>query len=220
MVIDPTNYKIAVSLAESAVQLTEAKARNPAAEANRGRQLTDLAITTEEKQTYEDNAVVAHAQYQQALSNLQQAQVNLQRTEIRSPVNGRVTNPLAQLGDFASVGQQEISVVDADSFWIDGYFEETNLGAIHEGDAATVKLMGHSELIHGHVGSIARGVNVANAQPNGEGLANVNPIFTWVRLAQRIPVRISIDHAPAGVVLAIGMTATVQIEPQPARPSN
>ena len=151
MVIDPTNYKIAVSLAQSAVQLTEAKAQNAEAEANRRRQLTDLAITTEEKQTYEDNAVVAHAQYQQALSNLQQAQVNLQRTEIRSPVNGWVTNLLAQLGDFASVGQQEISVVDADSFWIDGYFEETNLGAIRVGDSATVKLMGHWELIRGRV---------------------------------------------------------------------
>jgi len=216
MVIDPTDYRIAVSRGEAAVQQAEASAQNAAREAHRRQLLTDLEVTTEEKQTYESNAVAAQAQYQQAVANLKQARVNLERTEIRSPVNGWVTNLLARLGDYANVGQNKISVVDADSFWIDGYFEETNLGAIHEGDAATVKLMGYKELIRGHVASIARGINVANAQPNGEGLADVNPIFTWVRLAQRIPVRIHIDHVPDGVVLAAGMTATVQIEPDPS----
>ena len=85
------------------------------------------------------------------------------------------------------------------------------------GDPASIKLMGYSQIVRGHVGSIARGINVANAQPNGQGLATVNPIFTWVRLAQRIPVRIHIDQVPEGVVLAAGMTATVQIDPRAAR---
>jgi multidrug resistance efflux pump len=217
MVIDPTDYKIAVSRGEAAVQQTEASAQNSAREANRRRQLSDLAVTTEEKETFASNAVVAQAQYQQAVANLKQARVNLERTEIRSPVNGWVTNLLAQLGDYANVGQNEISLVDADSFWIDGYFEETNLGPIHEGDPAAVKLMGYNQLIRGHVGSIARAINVANAQPNGQGVANVNPIFTWVRLAQRIPVRIHIDFVPDGVVLAAGMTATVEVEPRSIR---
>jgi multidrug resistance efflux pump len=88
------------------------------------------------------------------------------------------------------------------------------------GDPAEVKLMGYSQIVRGHVDSIARGINVANAEPNGEGLANVNPIFTWVRLAQRIPVRIHIDQVPEGVVLAAGMTATVQIDPQLRTPAN
>jgi multidrug resistance efflux pump len=209
MVIDPTNFKIAVSLAEAAVQQAQANAQ----------QLTDLAATTEEKQTFATTALATQAQYQQAQANLDQARVNLQRTEIRSPVNGYVTNLLAQLGDYANVGQNEISVVDADSFWVDGYFEETNLEPIRVGDPASVKLMGYSKIVRGHVGSIARGINVANAAPNGQGLANVNPIFTWVRLAQRIPVRIHIDHVPEGVVLSAGMTATVQIDPRPRQPS-
>jgi len=213
MVIDPTNYKIAVSLAEAAVQQAQVNAQNIEREAKRRQELTSLAVTTEEKQTYQSNALVAQAQSQQAQANLDQARVNLERTQIRSPVNGWVTNLLAQLGDYANVGQNEISVVDADSFWVDGYFEETNLGGIREGDPASVKLMGYSQLVRGHVGSIARGINVANAQPNGQGLATVNPIFTWVRLAQRIPVRIHIDEVPEGVVLAAGMTATVQIDP-------
>ncbi len=215
MVIDPTNYKIAVSLAEAAVQQAQVTAHNAEKEAQRRQELTSLAVTKEEKQTYESTALANQAQLQQAQANLDQARVNLERTEIRSPVNGYVTNLLAQLGDYANVGQNEISLVDADSFWVDGYFEETNLEPIQVGDPASVKLMGYSQIVRGHVGSIARGINVANAQPNGQGLANVNPIFTWVRLAQRIPVRIHIDQVPDGVVLAAGMTATVQIDPGP-----
>jgi RND family efflux transporter MFP subunit len=212
MVIDPTNYRIAVGLAEAALQQAQANAKNVEKEAQRRQELTNLSVTKETKQTYEAEAVEAQAQVQQAQANLDQARVNLERTEIGSPVNGYVTNLLAQLGDYANVGENEISLVDADSFWVDGYFEETNLDRIEVGDPARVKLMGYHQIIRGHVGSIARGINVPNAQPNGEGLAQVNPIFTWVRLAQRIPVRIHIDHVPEGVVLSTGMTATVQID--------
>ncbi len=140
--------------------------------------------------------------------------MNLERTEIRSPVNGWVTNLLTQRGDYVNVGSNVVSLVDADSFWIDGYFEETTLAGIGEGAPASIKLMGYSPIVSGHVDSIARAINVANAQPNGQGLANVNPIFTWVRLAQRIPVRIHIDKVPEGVILAAGMTGTVQIDPR------
>jgi multidrug resistance efflux pump len=102
---------------------------------------------------------------------------------------------------------------------VDGYFEETNLEPIQVGDRASIKLMGYRQIVHGHVGSIARGINVANAQPNGQGLASVNPIFTWVRLAQRVPVRIHIDEVPEGIVLVAGMTATVQIDPRAGHPA-
>ena len=126
----------------------------------------------------------------------------------------------ARLGDYATVGRNQIAIVDAESFWVDGYFEETKLHAIDEGDPARIKLMGHHDIVRGHVGSIARGIDVANAQPNGQGIASVNPIFTWVRLAQRIPVRIEIDAVPDGVHLSAGMTATVQIDPRPQRSTN
>ena len=218
MVIDPTNYKIAVSLAEAALQQAQVNAQNAEREAKRRQELTSLAVTREEQQTYATNALAAQAQYQQAEANLNQAKVNLERTEIRSPVNGRVTNLLVQLGDYANVGQNRISVVDTDSFWIDGYFEETNLGAIRLGDPATIKLMGYPQTVRGHVDSIAQAINVTNAQPNQEGVASVNPIFTWVRLAQRIPVRIHIDKVPDGVHLVAGMTATVQIDIPSKRP--
>ncbi|HZB90067.1 MAG TPA: HlyD family secretion protein [Stellaceae bacterium] len=214
MVVDPTDYHIAVANAEAAVQRTEADAENAAIQAKRRQQLKGLTVSLDEQQLYSSKAVAAAAEHQQALANLRQAQVNLGRTEIRAPVDGWVTNLLAQLGDYAHVGQNLISVVDAHSFWVDGYFEETALGRIAEGDPAEVKLMGYRQIVRGHVGSIARGINVPNAQANAQGLATVNPIFTWVRLAQRIPVRIDIDQVPKGVVLSAGMTATVQIDPR------
>jgi multidrug resistance efflux pump len=217
MVIDPTDYRIAVSLAEAAVQQAEANAQNTAREAKR-RQEAGGAVSVEDRQISETNAVAAQAQYQQAQADLEQARVNLARTQIRSPVNGWVTNLLARLGDYATVGQNKISLVDADSFWVDGYFEETNVAPIQVGDPATIKLMGYRQIVRGYVGSIARGINVANAQPDAQGVATVNPIFTWVRLAQRIPVRIEIDQVPHGVVLVAGMTATVQIDPKPRPP--
>ncbi len=154
----------------------------------------------------------AAASLAQVKAQQHQAQVNLERTRILSPVDGYVTNLLAQLGDYIHVGTNTISVVDANSFWIDGYFEETNLSRIRVGDPVEVKLMGYGPIVRGHVDSIAREINVANAQPNGQGVATVNPIFTWVRLAQRIPVRVHIDHVPEGVILVAGMTATVQID--------
>src|SRR6202012_748921 len=115
-------------------------------------------------------------------------------------------------GDYATVGQSLISVVDADSFWVDGYFEETGIASIHVGDPAEIKLMGYHRVLQGHVDGIARAINVGNAQPNAQGVATVNPIFTWVRLAQRIPVRIHIDDVPPGVILSAGMTANVEID--------
>ena len=214
LVIDQTNYKIAVNLTEAAVQQALVSAQNTGRQSWRRQQLSTLAVTVEEQQTFQTNAIAAQAQHQQAQANLAQARVNLERTEIRSPVNGWVTNLLTQRGDYVNVGSNVVSLVDADSFWIDGYFEETTLTGIREGDPASIKLMGYSPIVRGHVDSIARAINVANAQPSGQGLANVNPIFTWVRLAQRIPVRIHIDKVPEGVILAAGMTGTVQIDPR------
>ena len=215
MVIDPKDYVIAVRQGEAAVQQAKADWDNKQAESNRRQKLNDLAVTEEEQQTYASSALGAQAAYQQALANLDHARVNLERTKIFSPVNGYVTNLLTQLGDYATVGQRIISVVDTDSFWVDGYFEETNLEKIREGDPATIKLIGYGQVVHGHVSGVARAIDVLNAQSDSAGLASVNPIFTWVRLAQRVPVRIHIDQVPAGVRLVAGMTATVQINPQP-----
>jgi len=216
MLIDPRNFSIAVRQAQAAVEQTRAVAENANAEMIRREKLNDIAVTMEERQTYISQAVNAEAAYQSALANLEQARVNFKRTQVRSPVNGYITNLTAQLGDYANIGDLQLSVVNSDSFWVDAYFEETELGRIHDGDAATIKLMGYSPLLRGRVQGLARGINVPNAVPDASGLASVNPIFTFVRLAQRVPVRIHIDEVPDGVKLVAGLTATVQIEPYQA----
>jgi multidrug resistance efflux pump len=219
MLIDPRNFSIAVRQAQAAVEQTKAVADNANAEMIRRLKLNDIAVTQEERQTYVSQAASAEASYQTALANLAQARVNYQRTRVRSPVNGFITNLTAQLGDYADVGALQLSVVNSDSFWVDAYFEETALGRIREGDAATIKLMGYSQLLRGTVEGLARGINVPNAAPDASGLATVNPIFTFVRLAQRVPVRIRIDEVPEGVKLVAGLTATVQVEPFKSPPA-
>ena len=213
IVIDPTDFAIAVSVGQAQLEQAKSDMENKRKQAERRQQLTTLSTSTEEKQNFVSGAATSAASYQQSLSNLAQAQVNLRRTRIVSPVNGWVTNLLARQGDYATTGQRNIAVVDADSFWIDGYFEETVLADIQEGDLATMRLMGRGrQTLRGHVQSVARGIEVTNAQPDQAGLANVNPIFTWVRLAQRVPVRIGIDEVPDGVRLVAGLTASIQID--------
>jgi len=214
--IDPADYQIALEQAEAQAQRDGAALDYARENESRKASLTKegWASTDIYQQTtstlHQSEGIVALDK-----AAIAKAKLDLRRTVVRSPVNGFVTNLLARLGDYANVGQRLISVVDADSFWVDGYFEETSLGRLHEGDPATVKLMGYSQLVRGHVDGVARGINIPNAQPDQAGLASVNPIFTWVRLAQRVPVRIHIDYIPDGVRLVAGTTATVQIDPQP-----
>jgi multidrug resistance efflux pump len=220
MVIDPTNYRIAVSRGEAVLQQANLDGQNIAREAQRREGLAKLdAVALEQLQLYQSNAAIARAKVQQAVADLHQARVNLERTRILAPADGWVTNLLARKDDYANLGQSEVSLIDSASFWVDAYFEENQLASIHAGDAATIKLMGYQETVRGHVAGISRGIDVANAQPNQQGLATVNPIFTWVRLAQRIPVRIHLDHVPQGVRLVAGITATVEVERAPTSPA-
>ena len=213
--IDPTNYRIAVELAEAAVKQAEVNAQNANTQSDRRARLSAEAVSKEEQQTFATRALANQAQYQQAIANLQQAKINLERTQIRSPVDGWVTNLLVQLGDYATTGVNVVSVVDANSFWVDAYFEEPQLARIRDGAPVRMQLMGYDKLMLGEVESVARGINVANAKPDQLGLAIVNPIFTWVRLAQRVPVRIRISHVPQGVRLVAGLTVTVEVESAP-----
>ena len=135
---------------------------------------------------------------------------------MRSPVNGYVTNLLMRVGDYAHVGTTNISVIDRDSYWIDGYFEETKMARVCVGDRVEAKLMGYSQPILGRVATVTRGIGVSDAAVGAQGLPNVDPIYTWVTLAQRVPVRIAIDNVPPGIPLVSGMTATVTIRDAPS----
>jgi multidrug resistance efflux pump len=209
--IEDIDYRVAVATAQANVQSKQADLRLRQAEIKRRTELTDLSTSREEVQTYESNEEVAAAAYAAALAQLNQATIDLGRTKVLSPVNGYVTNLLLREGDYATKGIRNLVLLDSDSFWIAGYFEETKLSSIHIGDPALAALMGFRDPVHGHVESIARGIDTPNTDPGTQGLATVSPIFTWVRLAQRIPVRIHIDSVPDTVVLAAGMTATVTV---------
>jgi multidrug resistance efflux pump len=212
MTIDPVDYALAVDRVQATADQAALDAANAEREAARRQELGTFSVSQEERQTYVSRAAAADAASRQAKAALSQARLDLQRTDVRSPVNGYVTNLLTHQGDYATTGENLISLVDADSFWITGYFEETTLPQINIGAPATIKLMGANDIIHGHVDNFARGIAVANVQPNKSGLPSVNPIFTWVRLAQRVPVRIHIDQVPEGVKLFVGATATVQVD--------
>ena len=212
--IEPFDFKVAQLTGVATVQQRAADLQVKQLQSERRQHLTDLATTPEEQQTYAGNAVQAKAALDAAQQPLAQAEINLQRTKVRSPVNGYVTNLLMRVGDFAHVGTSNISIIDADSFWIDGYFEETKMAGICVGDRAEAKLMGYSQPIIGYVGTVTRGISTSNAASGTQGLPNVDPVYTWVRLAQRVPVRISIDTVPAGVPLVSGMTATVTVRPE------
>jgi multidrug resistance efflux pump len=123
---------------------------------------------------------------------------------------------LLRVGDYANKGSPNIAIVDSDSYWVAGYFEETKLGSFRVGDAAEVDLMGFEEKLTGHVESITRGISAPNATVSTQGLPSVEAVYTWVRLAQRIPVRIEIDTVPSTITLAAGMTATVIVTPSAA----
>lgn len=213
-VIDKIDYKVAVDMAKAQVDSTKADLEVKKAQNARREALTTLSTSIEEKQKYAGDYAQAQASYESALANFEKANVNLQRTEVRSTVNGYVTNLLLRIGDYANTGSANISVIDSDSFWVTGYFEETKMGSFQIGDPARVELMGYRQAIQGHVESITRGISTQNATVSTQGLPSVQAVYTWVRLAQRIPVRIKIDTVPAPITLAAGMTATVIVSPR------
>ena len=210
--IEPSDYQLALEQAEANVQSRQFQQAIAQEDSERRQKLGAQAVSAEEKNTSQSSFLVAQAAYQSAVAQRDQARINLDRCIIRSPVNGYVTNLTLRVGDYATPGQTKLTVVDSDSFWIVGYFEETKLSHIREGDFAHVRLMGWRPEVTGHVESISRGIADTNSSEDALGLANVDPIFTWVRLAQRIPVRIHIDKVPQQVLIAAGQTCTIVID--------
>lgn len=245
-VLDPARFQYAIAQADADLlraqaQLAETKARMTAArtelamkraQAARRARLAGDAISEESRTDADSLARQSEATYAGAVAAFASAQaqvkaaevaqrtatLNLARSEAHAPADGYITNLDLYPGDFASAGVARMALVDAHSFWVYGYFEETKLPAVRVGDRARVRLLSGGEPIEGHVESLASGIaDRDNPTSSGDLLADVNPIFTWVRLAQRVPVRIHLDRVPAGIKLAMGMTCTVSLTPS-ARP--
>jgi multidrug resistance efflux pump len=212
-VLDKPRFAAALAQADAAIQGAKATLNLARREAKRDLALGNLVAT----ETHEQNV----AKVDTALATLAQANaahdvalLNLQRTEVHASVNGTVTNVDLHPGDFLPAGAQALALVDTDSLRVEGYFEETKLRCLKVGDRAAVSLMGDDDNLTGHVDSISAGIADDQRSNTGNLLPAVQPTFSWVRLAQRIPVRIRIDRKPPGTLLIVGRTATVAVVPE------
>lgn len=214
--IDRARFDLAVRQAQAVVASKLAAFQEAERENNRYQSLNNIAVSQEKQQQTGANLAQASAAYQQSQADLGVARLNLERSEVKATVNGIVSNFDLRPGDYVAAGRAVFAMVDTDSLRVDGYFEETKLGAIHPGDSATIRLLGGEPKLSGHVQSIAGGITDRERAAGPDLLANVTPTFAWVRLAQRVPVRIKLDAVPANVSLIPGRTATVIIHPAAA----
>jgi multidrug resistance efflux pump len=209
--IDRARYEIALKQAEAVLLGKRAMLDEANADLTRYNALTPGVVVSKQRM---DQVVAtqgsAQAAYDQAIADRDLASLNLERSEVHASVSGIVTNMELQPGTYLTPGKGVMALLDTDTLHVQGYFEETKLQRIHVGDPVAVRLMGSSQVLHGRVESVAAGIEDRDRSSGTNLLANVNPTFNWVRLAQRIPVRIALDRAERNELVA-GATATVEV---------
>ncbi len=215
MSIDSDRFEAALDKANAVAETRQQQLRLREHEASRRAALGPQAISAELRENAQINAAVARGELRQAQADAKLAAINLARSKVQAPRDGHITNLRLAEGNYVTAGQPVMALVDDATFYVQAYFEETKLPRIKVGAPVKIWLMSAGEPIQGHVQSISRGITDRNATPDSQLLAEVEPTFNWVRLAQRIPVRISLDQVPEGFSLSAGMTASVQVEEQP-----
>ncbi|KAF1013183.1 MAG: p-hydroxybenzoic acid efflux pump subunit AaeA [Stenotrophomonas maltophilia] len=210
-VVDRARYRIALEQAQAALSERQAAVTQLRREIGRDRSLQDL-VAAEDAEVRRAKLQAAQATLATAQAAVDLAELSLARTEVRAPADGRVNDRTMRVGDYVVAGKPVLALLDTGSFRIDGYFEETRLRGVAPGQPVDIRLMGEATPLRGHVDSIAAGIEDRYRSNGSSLLPNVTPAFDWVRLAQRIPVRIAIDEVPAGVELIAGRTATVTVQ--------
>ena len=210
--IDAARYQVAVDQARAKLESAKAARDQAAREVKRYSGLDSDVVSTQKKEQVKTSLATAQADLDLAKADLDLAQLNLSRTSVVAPVNGIVTNFSLRPGNYVGAGTAIAALVDSSSFYVAGYFEENKLPRIAIGDRVKVSLMGEDRPIDGHVVSIASGIQDSERSGSSAGLAQVKPTFSWVRLAQRVPVRVALDHIPEGVKLVAGRSAVVTID--------
>jgi len=208
--VDRARYDLAVRQAQAALAAQRAMSAQAQRENARNAGLEAL-VSQEAREQTRARVEQARAAVAQAEVALDSARLNLQRAEVRAPADGLVTNLDLRQGSYAAAGRPVLALVDARSFYVEGYFEETKLPRIHLGDRVHVMPMGGGAVLGGTVESVAAGIADRDRSTSANLLPSVNPTFNWVRLAQRIPVRVKLDPLPAGARLVAGQTVTVQV---------
>ena len=209
--IDRARFELARQQAEAVVAGRKASLEQANLDFDRYHTLSADAVSRQRQEEVRATQLVAKAAHEQAVADLGVAQLNLDRSEVRASVNGVITNMDLRPGSFVSTGKGVMALVDTDTLRVEGYFEETRLSRIHVGDPASILLMGDGTRLTGRVESIAAGIYDRDRGAGSNLLADVNPTFNWVRLAQRVPVRIALDEVPPGTLFVSGRTATVEI---------
>ena len=209
--IDQRRFQYALDQAKADAASRQATLDQAKRDLERSKSLSSVAITVQQVEQRQQAVDVDQAELDAANAALEVAKLNLERSTVVAPVNGIVTNFDLLPGRYVNAGAAVFALIDSDTFRVEGYFEETKLRRIHIGEDATVRLIGDSRVLSGHVESIAHGIEDQNRTTSNELLAFVNPTFSWVRLAQRIPVRIKFDNVPPDLLLVAGRTATVSI---------
>lgn len=215
-VIDRPRYALALDQANARIASAKATLNQARREATRDLALGDLVAAEAHEQNVA-RVATAEAALAEAMTVREGAALDLKRTQVLASVNGTVTNLDLHVGDFVAAGTQAMALIDRDSLRVEGYFEETKLPLICIGAPVTVRLMGETADVQGRVDSIAYGINDASRSDSGNLLSTVEPTFSWVRLAQRIPVRVKLLKVPDHIRLIAGRTATVSIEPAAER---
>jgi multidrug resistance efflux pump len=209
-VIDQARYTLALRQAQATAQQRRATLDQARREDARNRKLGNLvaAEISEESRSRVEAGEAALADANVAIDT---AKLNLQRATIVSPVDGYLNDRAPRAGEFVAAGRAVVAVVDMHSFRVDGYFEETKLRGIDIGQPVDITVMGEPGALRGHVQSIVAGIEDRDRTQGSNLLPNVNPAFSWVRLAQRIPVRVALDEVPADFRMIAGRTATVSV---------
>ncbi|MDQ0610606.1 multidrug resistance efflux pump [Variovorax sp. W1I1] len=208
--VDRARYDLAVRQAQAALSAQRAASAQVQRENARNAGLDEL-VSKEAREQTRSRLEQMRAAVAQAEVALDSARLNLQRAQVRAPADGLVTNLDLRQGSYAAAGRPVLALVDAQSFYVEGYFEETKLPRIHLGDRVRVTPMGGGAVLEGAVDSVAAGIADRDRSTSANLLPSVNPTFNWVRLAQRIPVRVKLDPLPEGARLVAGQTVTVQV---------
>ena len=209
--IDQARFELALRQAQAQITSAQAALDMAKSDLELYQKLGDGSVTRQKIQQTETTVQQAEAALDEATVARDTAQLNLDRSVVRAPVNGILTNFSLQPGNYVGAGTAVTALIDRDSYYIAGYFEENKLDRIKVGDVALVQLLGSDEKLKGHVVGVAGGIEDRERSDTTGSLANVNPTFTWVRLAQRVPVRIALDNAPNDTALVAGRTASVSI---------
>ena len=213
--IDPRTFKAAVDAADADLQQAQVEAKDKKEEADRAikiRKRDRGAMSQQQLERKVNDQSSAEAAVRAAQAQLEQAQLNLEFAQVKAPVDGYITNLNLRLGSQAVANQPALALIDINSYWIHGYFREDRIDGVNAGDRAIVTLMSYPDRpLEGRVDSLGWGIAQSDGSTGYNLLPNISATFEWIRLAQRVPVRVHLVDPPGDIPLRVGTTASVMV---------